>query len=234
MVAPWWASTWGVGGEIGEHTAGGRRARSAASTRPVCLRAHPGDAPQGLIGRTLFRMGRAWMRLFPCSSRRINHRTKRDGRTDPGHPSPQPAATGLGRLHAIGLQRACRRSPHRLERRKGRLGPSRRLESTERSGRLDLKRSRPHRASAWAGHQHQARSIGAGHSTARPARPGPIWLFRPGPCRVRSALSRPRPGVRSILPARHLWRHRRHGWCLARGSPSRRYPAGRSMDLARR
>ena len=49
----------------------------------------------------------------------------------------------------------------------------------------------------------------------------------------RSVPPRPRPDVQLRAPARRLGAAQ-PGWCSGPGSLSRRYPAGRSMDLARR
>ena len=145
--------------------------------------------------------------------------------------SPHPTATDrTRRLRAIGSQAGCHLNPRRLQLRMGQSGPS--------PGRRVPKRPRP------KGQSRPRRRLGRPSATSRPlrlrraqprraARPSPIRLRRRDSRRARSALSRPRPGVRFPAPARRPPRPQ-PGWCLTRESPSRRYPVGPSMDLAPR
>lgn len=146
--------------------------------------------------------------------------------------SPHPTATErTRRLRAIGSQAGCHINPRRLQLRMGQSGPS--------PGRRVPKRARP------KGQSRPRRRLGRPWATSSPlrlrraqprraARPSPIRLPRRDSRRARSALCR-RPGVRFPAPARRPPRPRpQPGWCLTRGSPSRRYPVGPSMDLAPR
>ena len=145
--------------------------------------------------------------------------------------SPHPTATErTRRLRAIGSQAGCHTNPRRLQLRMGQSGPS--------PGRRVPKRARP------KGQSRPRRRLGRPWATSSPlrlrraqprraARPSPIRLRRRDSRRARSALSRPRPGVRFPAPARRPPRPQ-PGWCLTRESPSRRYPVAPSMDLAPR
>ena len=98
---------------------------------------------------------------------------------------------------------------------------------------LDQRDSLGH-AAAWAGRRQRQVRCGCVERN-RDERRGQARFGYPAANsrRARSALSRPRPGVRFPAPARRPPRPQ-PGWCLTRESPSRRYPVGPSMDLAPR
>lgn len=166
------------------------------------------------------------------SHRVFSHRRRASLRAPPvrSRSSPHPATDRTWWLRAIGSQAGCRPNLRRLRLRMGQSGPS--------PGRRGPKRGRP------KGQSRPRRHLARPQATSSPlllrpapprraARPRPIRLSRRDSRRVRSAPPRPRPGVRPPVPARRL-RLPRPGWCLTRGSPSRRYPVGQSMDLAPR